>query len=177
MLLFSPCKRCPCPCSDAVLRSCEEALAGIILHRPPSLWFAWVWEQGDIWGGGAMVSGPGLLPPPHPRVPPPLPPAGCLRQQSQGSSTCGATSQRYRALHDCLFCGGKLQNTVRTGKESTTQATGGRRRRVLMQRSTSAPDDGYTTATEAPSATENRENRYLQCSSNRNKDDNTTIDK
>ena len=40
MLLFSPCKRCPCPCSDAVLRSCEEALAGIILH--PSLWFAWV---------------------------------------------------------------------------------------------------------------------------------------
>ena len=28
MLLFSPCKRCPCPCSDAVLRSCEEALAG-----------------------------------------------------------------------------------------------------------------------------------------------------
>ena len=34
MLLFSPCKRCPCPCSDAVLRSCEEALAGIILHRP-----------------------------------------------------------------------------------------------------------------------------------------------
>ena len=42
MLLFSPCKRCPCPCSDAVLRSCGEALAGIILHRPPSLWFAWV---------------------------------------------------------------------------------------------------------------------------------------
>ena len=41
MLLFSPCKRCRCPCSDAVLRSCEEALAGIIL-RPPSLWFAWV---------------------------------------------------------------------------------------------------------------------------------------
>ena len=38
MLLVSPCKRCPCPCSDAVLRSCEEALAGIILHRPPSLW-------------------------------------------------------------------------------------------------------------------------------------------
>ena len=29
MLLFSPCKRCPCPCSDAVLRSCEEALAGM----------------------------------------------------------------------------------------------------------------------------------------------------
>ena len=27
----------PCPCSDAVLHSCEEALAGIILHRPPSL--------------------------------------------------------------------------------------------------------------------------------------------
>ena len=34
MLLFSPCKRCPCPCSDAVLRSCEEALAGIILQPP-----------------------------------------------------------------------------------------------------------------------------------------------
>ena len=34
MLLSSPCKRCPCPCSDAVLRSSEEALAGIILHRP-----------------------------------------------------------------------------------------------------------------------------------------------
>ena len=42
MLLLSPCKRCPCPCSDAVLRSCAEALAGIILHRPPSRWFAWV---------------------------------------------------------------------------------------------------------------------------------------
>ena len=42
MLLFSPCKTVPRPCSDAVLRSCEEALAGIILHRPPSLWFAWV---------------------------------------------------------------------------------------------------------------------------------------
>ena len=44
MLLFSPCKRCPCPCSEdgCVLRSCEESLAGIILHRPPSLWFAWV---------------------------------------------------------------------------------------------------------------------------------------
>ena len=31
MLLFSPCKRCPFPCSDAVLR-CEEALARNI-HR------------------------------------------------------------------------------------------------------------------------------------------------
>ena len=39
MLLFSRCKRCPCPCSDAVLGSCEEALAGTSLHRPPSLWF------------------------------------------------------------------------------------------------------------------------------------------
>ena len=68
MLPFSPRKRWPCPCSDAVLRSCEEALAGIILHRPPSLWFAWVrsgcpgcWEQGppgagagDRWGGGGI---------------------------------------------------------------------------------------------------------------------------
>ena len=50
MLLFSPGRRCPCPCSDAVLRSCEEALAGIILHRPPSLWFA---------GPGARGPGPG----------------------------------------------------------------------------------------------------------------------
>ena len=56
-----------------------------------------------------------------------------------------------------VFCGGKLQNTVRTGAESTTQATGGRGRRVLMQCSTSAPDDGYTAATEAPLATENRD--------------------
>ena len=41
MLLVSPGKRCACPCSDAVLRSCEEALAGagIILHRPPFFWF------------------------------------------------------------------------------------------------------------------------------------------
>ena len=53
MLLFSPCKRCPCPCCDAVLRSCEEALAGIILHRPPSLWFAWV---------RSGCAGPPLLP-------------------------------------------------------------------------------------------------------------------
>ena len=28
MLLFSPCKRCPCPCSDAVLRSCEAGGGG-----------------------------------------------------------------------------------------------------------------------------------------------------
>ena len=62
MLLFSPGKRCPCPCSDAVLRSCEEALAGIILHRPPSLWFAWVRSgcpeaRGPRipWGGGGRV--------------------------------------------------------------------------------------------------------------------------
>ena len=50
-----------CPCFDAVLRSCEEALAEIILHRPPSLWFAWVrWcgtagSRGGPGGGG----GPG----------------------------------------------------------------------------------------------------------------------
>ena len=32
---------------------------------------------------------------------------------SRKFSTCGASSQRYRALHDCLcFCGGKLQNTT-----------------------------------------------------------------
>ena len=51
--------------TNGVLHSCEEALAGIILHRPPSLWFAWVrsglgagaaWgpgrEGGYHWGGG-----------------------------------------------------------------------------------------------------------------------------
>ena len=70
MLLFSPCKRCLCPCSDAVLGSCEEALAGIIRHRPPSLWFAWVlrgfvpvvrdrWEQGRPGGPGAGRGGGG----------------------------------------------------------------------------------------------------------------------
>ena len=76
MLLFSPCKRCPCPCSDAVLRSCEEALAGIIVLPPSSLReFVPVvrdrWEQGrpgvpgaggqgggDTMGGGG-VWGPG----------------------------------------------------------------------------------------------------------------------
>ena len=67
MLLFSPCKRCRCPCSDAVLRSCEEALAGIIL-RPPSLWFAWVrsgcWlkagaARGPQAGGGDTMGGGG----------------------------------------------------------------------------------------------------------------------
>ena len=64
MLLFSPCKRCPCPCSDAVLRSCEEALAGIILHRPPSLRFAWVRSgcAGQL-GAGADVYN--LHPPPR----------------------------------------------------------------------------------------------------------------
>ena len=63
MLLFSPCKRCPCPCSDAVLRSCEEALAGIILHRPPSLWFAWVRSgcAGPLGAGAAR--GPGARDP------------------------------------------------------------------------------------------------------------------
>ena len=35
--LFSLQNGAPCPCSDAVLRS---TLARIILHRPPSLWFA-----------------------------------------------------------------------------------------------------------------------------------------
>ena len=58
MLLFSPCKRCPCPCSDAVLRSCEEALAGIILHRPPSLWIVWV-RSGCAGPVGAAVRGRG----------------------------------------------------------------------------------------------------------------------
>ena len=61
MLLFSPCKRCPCPCSDAVLRSCEEALAGIILHRPPSLWFVWVRSgcAGPLGAGAARGPGAG----------------------------------------------------------------------------------------------------------------------
>ena len=74
--LFSLASGAPCPCSDAVLRSCEEALAGIILHRPPSLWFAWVRSgcpgplgagaargrgpgTGIPWGGGGGVWGPG----------------------------------------------------------------------------------------------------------------------
>ena len=61
MLLFSPCKRCPCPCSDAVLRSCEEALAGIVLHRPPSGLRGFVlvdrWEQGRL--GGPRGAGRG----------------------------------------------------------------------------------------------------------------------
>ena len=50
----------PRPCSDAVLRSCEEALAGIILHRPPSLWFAWVRSgcAGPL-GAGAARGPPG----------------------------------------------------------------------------------------------------------------------
>ena len=63
MLIFSPCKRCPCPCSDAVLRSCEEALAGIILHRPPSLWFAWVRSgcPGLLGAGAARGRGPGTI--------------------------------------------------------------------------------------------------------------------
>ena len=54
MLLFSPGKRCPCPCSDAVLRSCEEALAGIILHCPPSLGCA-----GPLGAGAARKPGAG----------------------------------------------------------------------------------------------------------------------
>ena len=58
MLLFPPCRRCPCLCSDAVLCSCEEALAGIILHRPPSLWFA-RGTAGSRGGPGARGRGPG----------------------------------------------------------------------------------------------------------------------
>ena len=59
MLLFSPCKRCAL--SDFCLRSCEEALAGIILHRPPSLWFAWVRSgcPGPPGAGAARGRGPG----------------------------------------------------------------------------------------------------------------------
>ena len=61
MLLFSPGKRCGCPCSDAVLRSCEAALAGTILHRPPSLWFAWVRSgcAGPLGAGAARAQWPG----------------------------------------------------------------------------------------------------------------------
>ena len=61
MLLVSPCQLCPCPCSDAVLRSCEEALARIILYRPPSLWFAWVRSgcAGPLGAGGGGGWGPG----------------------------------------------------------------------------------------------------------------------
>ena len=59
--LFSLASGAPCPCSDAVLRSCEEALAGIILHRPPSLWFAWVRSgcPGPLGAGAACGRGPG----------------------------------------------------------------------------------------------------------------------
>ena len=45
---------------------CEEALAGIILHRPPSLWFAWVCSgcagplgAGAAWGPGCRGPGGG----------------------------------------------------------------------------------------------------------------------
>ena len=58
--LFSLQTVCPVP----ALCSCEEALAGIILHRPPSLWFVWVRPrpgagggEGIPWGGGGW--GPG----------------------------------------------------------------------------------------------------------------------
>ena len=57
-LLFSPCKQC-CACPDAVLRSFEEALAGIILHRPPSLWFAWVCSADGLGARGPGGGGGG----------------------------------------------------------------------------------------------------------------------
>ena len=82
MLHFSPGKRCPCPCSDTVLRSCQEALAGIILHRPPFFWCVWVpvvrdrWEQGRP---GAPKAPPPQWFPPPPRTPvvASLPPLWC----------------------------------------------------------------------------------------------------
>ena len=58
MLLFSPGRRCPCPCSDAVLRSCEEALAGMILP------FSGGRGGGGGWGGGGVGGwGPGTREP------------------------------------------------------------------------------------------------------------------
>ena len=102
-------------------------------------------------------------------------------------ATCGATSHLEYSIsswHDivlCMivfvFCGGRLQNTVRTGTESTNQTTGGGDVGCSCNAPRVRQSDGYTTATGAPSAEENRQNRYLQCSSNRNKDDNATIDK
>ena len=47
MLSFSPCRWCPCPCSDAVLRSVKKHWLG-----SPSLWFAWVCS-GPLGGAGA----------------------------------------------------------------------------------------------------------------------------
>ena len=50
-LLFSPCKRCPCPCSDAVHSpsSPPSGLRGFVPDR---------WEQGRFGGSGAL-GGPG----------------------------------------------------------------------------------------------------------------------
>ena len=53
MLLFLLANGAPVP---ALMRSplCEEALAGIILHRPPSLRFAWVRSCGTAGSRGAV---------------------------------------------------------------------------------------------------------------------------
>ena len=80
MLLVSPGKRCPCPCSDAVLRSCEEALPGIP-SPSSSLFLVSVWFRfargrggGGGWGPGSIYGAALLGPPspPHPMVFPPL---------------------------------------------------------------------------------------------------------
>ena len=92
MLLFSPCKRCPCPCSDEVLRFCEEVLAGIILHRPPSLWFAWV-RSGCA---GEHVYGGVPSPPPPP--PPPMVWSGRV-----GGGGGGARDNIYRYIYLFIY--------------------------------------------------------------------------
>ena len=55
MLLLSPCKRCPCPCSDAVLRKKHW------LGSFSSLWFAWVRSgcAGPLGAGRPGGRGPG----------------------------------------------------------------------------------------------------------------------
>ena len=74
-LLFSPCKRCPCPCSDAVLSpsSPPSGLRGfvpVVRDR---------WEQGRFGGppggggGDTMGGGGGGAPPPLPQATPLVP--------------------------------------------------------------------------------------------------------
>ena len=54
MLLFSPCKRCPCPCSDAVLRSVKKHWLGSFSVVLPPTGFC-----GFVPGTTASRGGPG----------------------------------------------------------------------------------------------------------------------
>ena len=96
----------PRPCSDAVLRSCEEALAGIILHRPPSLWFAWVrsgcagplaGSRGGLRKGGGDTMGGGGLAARDPRS---------YIEASYPTIACVDTIHGCIALHTgpCIHC-------------------------------------------------------------------------